>query len=188
MNPSKSFAVLKKVNPRILWTLKRSFSKKIGKKTELTHYPLARRWILLNRLWAHFHPITYEYLVNLSMSVLVLRAYTFKKKCITRSPRCPPWPLGSVSNHFAEILWRIFSKFFWTLWSVRDQILSVDNSSRPSTVIWNNRHILIDDKSVFYHLHYSFFKGKGQNILRVSISLIFLMLLFLSKLCSKISP
>ena len=43
LNPSKSFLALKKVNPRILSTFKRSFSKKNGKNTELTHYPLARR-------------------------------------------------------------------------------------------------------------------------------------------------
>ena len=34
--------------------------------------------------------------------------------------------------------------------SVREQILNLSNSSRSSTVIWNNRHILIDGKSVFY--------------------------------------
>ena len=39
----EDFSCLKKVNPRILSTFKRSFSKKMGKKTELTHYPLARR-------------------------------------------------------------------------------------------------------------------------------------------------
>ena len=32
LNPSKSFLALKKVNPRILLTFKRSFSKKMGKK------------------------------------------------------------------------------------------------------------------------------------------------------------
>ena len=34
--------------------------------------------------------------------------------------------------------------------SVREQVLNLSNSSRSSTVIWNNRHILIDGKSVFY--------------------------------------
>ena len=34
--------------------------------------------------------------------------------------------------------------------SVREQILNSSNSSRSSTVIWNNRHILIDGISVFY--------------------------------------
>ena len=34
--------------------------------------------------------------------------------------------------------------------SVREQILNLSNSSRSSTVIWDNRHILIDGKSVFY--------------------------------------
>ena len=34
--------------------------------------------------------------------------------------------------------------------SVREQLLNLSNSSRSSTVIWNNRHILIDGKSVFY--------------------------------------
>ena len=34
--------------------------------------------------------------------------------------------------------------------SVRGQILNLSNSSRSSTVIWNNRHILIVGKSVFY--------------------------------------
>ena len=34
--------------------------------------------------------------------------------------------------------------------SVREQILNLSNSSRSSTVIWNNRHILIDGKSLFY--------------------------------------
>ena len=34
--------------------------------------------------------------------------------------------------------------------SVREQVLNLTNSSRSSTVIWNNRHILIDGKSVFY--------------------------------------
>ena len=33
---------------------------------------------------------------------------------------------------------------------MREQILNLSNSSRTSTVIWNNRHILIDGKSVFY--------------------------------------
>ena len=37
--------------------------------------------------------------------------------------------------------------------SVREQILNLSNSSRSSTVIWNNRHILIDGKSVFYQRH-----------------------------------
>ena len=32
-----------------------------------------------------------EYLVNLSMSVVVLRAYALNK-CMTMSPRCPPRP------------------------------------------------------------------------------------------------
>ena len=48
LNSSKYFLALKKVNPRILLTFKRSFSKNNGKNTELTHYPLARRWILLS--------------------------------------------------------------------------------------------------------------------------------------------
>ena len=43
LNPSKSFLALKKVSSRILSTFKRSFSKKNGKNTELTHYPLARK-------------------------------------------------------------------------------------------------------------------------------------------------
>ena len=34
--------------------------------------------------------------------------------------------------------------------SVREQVLNLSNSSRSSTVVWNNRHILIDGKSVFY--------------------------------------
>ena len=34
--------------------------------------------------------------------------------------------------------------------SVREQTLNLSNSSRSSTVIWNNRHILIDGKAVFY--------------------------------------
>ena len=34
--------------------------------------------------------------------------------------------------------------------SVREQILKLSNSSRFSIVIWNNRHMLIDGKSVFY--------------------------------------
>ena len=34
--------------------------------------------------------------------------------------------------------------------SAREQILNLSNSPRSSTVIWNNRHILIDGKSVFY--------------------------------------
>ena len=48
LNPLKSFLALKEVSPRILSTFKRSFSKKNGKNTELTCYPLARRWTLLN--------------------------------------------------------------------------------------------------------------------------------------------
>ena len=43
LNPSESFLAFKKVSPRILSTFKRLFSKKKGKNTELTHYPLARR-------------------------------------------------------------------------------------------------------------------------------------------------
>ena len=43
LNPSKSFLALKKVSPRILSTLQRSFSKKSGKNTMLTRYPLARK-------------------------------------------------------------------------------------------------------------------------------------------------
>ena len=42
--------------------------------------------------------------------------------------------------------------------SVREQILNLSNSSRSSTVIWNNRHILIDGKSVFYQSLFD--KGK----------------------------
>ena len=34
--------------------------------------------------------------------------------------------------------------------AVREQVLNLSNSSRSSTIIWNNRHILIDGKSVFY--------------------------------------
>ena len=47
-NPSKSFSWLKKVNTRILLTFEKSFFKKNRKHTELTHFPLAKRWILLN--------------------------------------------------------------------------------------------------------------------------------------------
>ena len=43
LNPSKDFFSKRKVNPRILSTFKRSLSKRMGKKTELTRYPLARR-------------------------------------------------------------------------------------------------------------------------------------------------
>ena len=46
LNPSKSFLALKKVNPRILRTFERSFSRNKNRKSaEVTHYPLARRWI-----------------------------------------------------------------------------------------------------------------------------------------------
>ena len=34
--------------------------------------------------------------------------------------------------------------------ALREQVLNLSNSSRSSTVTWNNRNILIDGKSVFY--------------------------------------
>ena len=43
-----------------------------------------------NKLSAHLLS-SYEYLVNLSISVVVLRAYALNK-CITMSPRSPPRP------------------------------------------------------------------------------------------------
>ena len=49
-NPSKSFLDLKKSTLEFCWLLKdRSLKKKRNwKHTELTHFPLAKRWISLN--------------------------------------------------------------------------------------------------------------------------------------------
>ena len=35
--------------------------------------------------------------------------------------------------------------------ALAENIQNVDNNMRPYKIMWNNRHILINGKSVFYH-------------------------------------
>ena len=67
-------------------------------------------------------------------------------------------------------VWVVSDRFWWERWSLEYRC-SVLCQEQPS-VLEN-----------VYHLHYSFFKGKGQSILHVSFSFISL---FISMLCYKI--
>ena len=68
------------------------------------------------------------------------------------------------------IVWVVSERFWWERWLLEYRC-SVSCREQPS-VLEN-----------VYHLHYNFFKGKGQNILHVSFSFISL---FISMLCYKI--
>ena len=79
--------------------------------------------------------ILLHYLKQIGGRLLLSCNFNVKKKLPVTLPKFYVECLQNFSEHSA---------------SVREEILNLSNSSRSSIVIWNNRHILIDGKSVFY--------------------------------------